>query len=478
MPQKSDLPKADFKTKILGYGGVDMTVKGVLRIIKEHTEPMRKVAQLFKSESAEKTAYNVWFFLKQNTTYKLDKPGIEELRTPERLIADGVGDCDDYSTFSATVLSALGYKPLLFVVAFNNKPNYGHIYTVVNGVVVDGVMAEFNKHPEGITKVRVVSLDGKQKEFQTSPENLTDMQIQQLSGIPDNNFSRENIKLLLSGKPNAELIYPALEKCMGIGNDGTVYFPDRASAEHAAQVYYETLSLNGLSGTRWDNFKDAVKDTVDKVGDAFRSGAVTDATKKIAFAPARGAMLLLLELNFLKYASKLYVGYLTDSEAKNAGINAAQHAKAKQATRKFSDFWVVAGGDAAQLKKVVMTGRGARKVKEEFDNGTLKGLGEPATAAAAAGASVAASPFIAKIVTFFQGIKWAELFEKVKPVLDVVKDLIPPKDESQDNLPDTGGEVLNPTPEDLPKITPKKSNTGLIVGGVAAAAVVLWLMTK
>lgn len=179
----------DFKNKIAlgslkmfskGTGDIDKVLAIIKMVIGKYAWQVKKLAATLKADTVEQSAFNVWHFMKRieaggNINYALDTKGKEEIRTPARTWHDrfiGV-DCDDMAIFSACVLLNMGYKPQLYVVAFNNRSSFGHIYTVVDNIVVDGVMKRFNQHPDGITKTRIMALqievlDG----LGTVPENV------------------------------------------------------------------------------------------------------------------------------------------------------------------------------------------------------------------------------------------------------------------------------------------------------------------
>lgn len=162
-------------------GGLEATLSKIKDVINKYNYQAARIAKHLKAETKEQSAFNIWHFCVNNITYKLDKEGYEELRTPNRTWKDrytGV-DCDDFSIFSSCILLQMGYMPQLAIVAFNHNSQFGHIYTVINskikaapynlgdhdggaisgGVVIDPVLRTiFNKHPKGITKARIMNI--------------------------------------------------------------------------------------------------------------------------------------------------------------------------------------------------------------------------------------------------------------------------------------------------------------------------------
>lgn len=491
-------PQNEGKTTFLGEGGVKKTLEIVLETVKVYSAQIKEFAKAIEDFTLEQTCYNIWYFLRTQTLYRLDKPGYEEIRTPGRLIEDAIGDCDDYSVFAASVLKELGYKPYFYVVGFRGG-SYSHIYVGCEDIVIDGVMNEYNKHPEHITKTMLLQLDGTKKEFNKSPK---EMKIERLSGLPGDG---ETVKhYLLSGHSVANDILDSVE---GIDSDGNFYFSSPEMLE-AAEEYIEGFeALNGMGSLgdigklkdlfnkkkREENKKarqdkreakkekrDAKRDDRKENRDAKRdarkenrgnkSGKVTDFVKKNAFAPARGAYLLLLKVNFMKQATMLYIGSLTESQAKAAGYNMTEWKKAKTAADKFYKFWENAGGDKAVLKAAVNKGRG-KKVAER----SLRGIGEPATAAAATASVAAGAPFWKKIVEFFKGINLKKLAEKVKGVSEIVKEKFSPEEEKATKDVFINNDTTN---NDTDNGKEEKNNAGKTIAVVGGVGLALFLLSK
>ncbi|MBN2664390.1 MAG: hypothetical protein JXR68_12135 [Bacteroidales bacterium] len=460
--QQKSLQGLKFDNKIynIGVGGLELTIDSILEIIKDYRHSIINLSQKLKGENLQITAFNIWNFIKQNTTYTHDKKGIEELRTPERLIYDKIGDCDDYTIFAASVLLNLGYKPQLYVVAFNNNPNYGHIYLSVDNIVIDGVMNEFNKHPENITQTMIVNVDGSREIHKKNAKMI----IQKLNGIEQaNNY------------PFSDMVNELIPTIGGVEND-TVYFDSQEMAE-LAENYIDQIEGLGLGdieglGKIKDWFKKAakkVKEKAKKVKEKVKSSKVTKFIKKTSFAPIRGAYLLLLKLNFLKQATMLYVGYMSKAEAVKNGLDIVQHEKLVAARKKFENFWQKAGGNIDVLKKAVSKGRGV-KVFEK------KGLGV-VTAAASAAAVGSAATFWGKLKDWFKGIDLKKMFSKAKGGLSKVKEVF-----TKDVEPDLEEQSLitqaQEKENDNNKITTLNSESNNLLYVAAAAGLALILILK
>jgi hypothetical protein len=452
-------PKANNTTVTLGEGGLNETITAIIKIINYNYKKMLPFARKIQGDTLEQTAFNIWDFIKEHTTYQKDKPKTEQLRTPQRLIHDGIGDCDDYTIFAAAVLKALGYNPYLYIVAFNGLKNYGHIYAGIDNLIIDGVMNEYGKHPDNITKTLIIDLKGGRKEFFRSPEhiNITSMLLQQLSGLDretqtaliDDELTRlngiENLTeneiedfnkvrtlKLLEGDDMRDFITEIMP-IAGIDDDMNIYFEDQETADEIDSLYDEFMNLSGLGdvdglGKLFDKLKKFVKKTrtkiketrkkhISKIKDAHKKRVekvkkiakkVTKGVKKVSLAPARGAMLLLLRLNMFKWGSRLWLSYLPADKVNEYGMDAEAFKKLVEFRKKFESFWVKMGGDKKAIFQAVSK-RGRDKAKKEYG---INGLGLAPVAAAAAPA--AASPFLAFLGGAWKGIKaiFSKLFKK------------------------------------------------------------------
>lgn len=142
------------------YGGLDKTLLAIMNVTSRGLTQVTKLANHLITSNLEQDCYHVWHFLKTQANYKLDTKGFEEIRTPARSWIDRVTgiDCEDYSIFAACLLINMGYKPEYLIVAFNNKPNFGHIYLRCGQWIIDPVVGEFHKHPPNVTKTKVIPI--------------------------------------------------------------------------------------------------------------------------------------------------------------------------------------------------------------------------------------------------------------------------------------------------------------------------------
>ena len=77
--------------------------------------------------------------------YFPDPPEVQRIKAPLRLMKDKLGNCVDYSVFTATLLILLDIPSALKMVKFAPNENYSHIYTITQTspqIVLDPVIGQ------------------------------------------------------------------------------------------------------------------------------------------------------------------------------------------------------------------------------------------------------------------------------------------------------------------------------------------------
>lgn len=112
-----------------------------------------KFSPSLRGRDKKESAKNVWRFVRENVKYQRDPAGRETVKSPGKLIYDGVGDCKSFTVLVVSILTNLGI-PWRYRVAFYDpkQPNAGHIYPVAiiggTDVIVDAVHDTFNEEVE------------------------------------------------------------------------------------------------------------------------------------------------------------------------------------------------------------------------------------------------------------------------------------------------------------------------------------------
>ena len=74
----------------------------------------------------------IFGYVIEKVQYREDPNGVQLVKTPARLIADGIGDCKSMSIFIASCLHCLGIPFVFRFVGWNREKIYNHVYIVAN----------------------------------------------------------------------------------------------------------------------------------------------------------------------------------------------------------------------------------------------------------------------------------------------------------------------------------------------------------
>jgi len=147
-----------------GVGGIiieqDQDVFDIMSLITFAHEQQRtnydKIAASFWTGDIYSTCENLFNFCKKNIRYEIQSEELQTVRSPQRIIAVGKGDCKHYASFIAGILDALKRqgKPINWCYRFASYQVLddipGHVFVVVddNGqeIWIDPVLKTFDRH--------------------------------------------------------------------------------------------------------------------------------------------------------------------------------------------------------------------------------------------------------------------------------------------------------------------------------------------
>lgn len=142
-------PAADYKTNWVTLSGMNSDiVKTIHENLDRSADQVREMAPKFKGHTREETFRNIWNFLRTCVRYQKDPDGVQYIKLPGRLLADGHGDCKSFSLFTGAILKALGIPFSFRYASYSDDPTPTHVYTVARTeagreVVVDGVYPRY-----------------------------------------------------------------------------------------------------------------------------------------------------------------------------------------------------------------------------------------------------------------------------------------------------------------------------------------------
>jgi len=322
-PYRPLFPAAQVIDKTVKMGAtVSDTVDFIPVIVQKTRWQVEKfVEQELQGLSTYTACEKLWNFVKFHIRYKKDKRGIEQVRSPRRLIHDGVGDCDCFTTFIDTCLSALQIETINRITKYDHKDYFQHIYPVVplgNGsfIIMDCVADKFNYEVPYTEK----------KDYK--------MDLQFLDGIEkDETFT---------GNVDAKDLFGWNDDMGEIGK----LFKKRSSSSSAMPEENQ----GGKKGKKgFQKFKQIAKKAL-------------NITNKInpATAVLRAGILASMKINLMKVAEKLKWAYLSEAEAKKKGADMSKFGKLKNVLYKIEQIFYTAGGKPENLKKAILSGRGNR----------------------------------------------------------------------------------------------------------------------
>lgn len=443
------IDKATNKIILYKKGGLDETIDAIKMVIANNYSQVAKLANHLKSNTPEQTAFNVWHFIKTYIKYDFDKPGMEEIRTPSRTWMDRGyrADCEDMAIFAGSIFKNLGIDFSLTIVGFKGTDFYQHIYVTVKGskpigskdqygkneIVIDGVMARYGIHPDNIVRRMDINILGSAQapvinglgamepadSYTQSVLKLRVAMEEELantkSAIAINQLQKEIRKatyiIMLNGTPEREVMMRLMHVIDDVTNAGFITWKKEADLTKVAEFLKtsneiieegEEEQINGLFKKIGDGIKkaannvgDFVKRNVNSAIDDVKTAAekVKDAVMK--YNPAtvliRNSFLGLLNLNFLKMASKLGWGYVSIEDATARRYNPQKYLKAINRRKEVENIFEKFGGDKSSLKKAVKNG--AAKGGVHFS-----GLGEVAVGTIIAAAAPIVTIVVAKLL--------------------------------------------------------------------------------
>lgn len=359
-------------SKFKHSGTVYDTLRLMDKIATKNKHQVAKLAQALTGNTLEETLRNNWNWLFDHIAYETDTEGIEQIRTPIRLIADKKGDCDCYSTFLSALLQNQGINHSFRMTKYDG--DWQHVYVIVPSnkqrpFVLDCVLDTFNE----------------EKTFTQKHDHK--MEIQELNGL-----GKINLSIL---KPK-NVINVVKDKVQQVDN----WAKDQVS------------TVNNKVGSALLPTK--IKDYLRQFGDTD-----TDIIK----APIRYQILLFFAQNVNKSSAKMGYALMTESQAVKNNLDLDTWKKAKDSMRKIESIYSRLSGPVSALHNAIRKGFG----KPISGLGAL-GIGE---GAASAGSSAIASgsdsipepqadssggtnwaAFINAITKIIAVIPWDKLFKK------------------------------------------------------------------
>ena len=127
--------------KIFKKAGItDDIVQQVIKTFQKDYLQCAEIARELRGQSNIETCQNIFDYIIKNVEYVADPAGVQWIKTPARLIADGTGDCKSMSIFAASCLRCLNIDCYFRFVSFSKNKIPTHVYIVtLDGIIIDPV---------------------------------------------------------------------------------------------------------------------------------------------------------------------------------------------------------------------------------------------------------------------------------------------------------------------------------------------------
>ncbi|MBX3164693.1 MAG: hypothetical protein KF900_09435 [Bacteroidetes bacterium] len=346
-PYRHLFPKATAIDKTMKKGAnVADTVKFIPQVVKKTQWQVEAyVNQELRGLPMYAACEKLWHFVKYHIRYQKDERGQEQVRSPRRLIHDGVGDCDCFTTFISTCLTSLGFRVIHRITKYW-KDNFQHIYPIVplgngNYITMDCVVNRFNYEEPYSEK----------KDFK--------MDLHYLDGIEDEteNRTRGNVDMQTFSGMNGEF-----------GDLGKL-FKKKASAAPSkpkpkplqklkTKIAAAKPKLAAIKPKLPAKTKENLKKNLQKAKQVTKK--VLNVTNKVnpATALLRAGVLASMKLNVLHVAENLKWAYLSEDQARAKGMDMTKYGKLKNILTKTENIFYTAGGKPENLKQAILSGKG------------------------------------------------------------------------------------------------------------------------
>lgn len=303
------------------------TLKLIQKVIRGTTDHTSELAPRLQGKTLGKTCRNVWRFIYEHIRYKKDKPGVEQVRSPARCLHERVGDCDCMATLAGSILSNLRIPFKLRVTKYKGRRHYQHIYVIVPNdsgghYTIDPVVEWYNYEEPYSAKTDIP------------------MELEYLHGVDHSHDEEE---------------------------DSTIVYTDEFEDEDDELGFRRRRKIKDLKKRPRKNPKGKKRPFKKILHSVNKFNPATVAL--------RGGILAAAKLGVPKGMwEKLLWALVSDNEARQRGVNMANHAKVKGVFERVKRIFHGAGGKPRNLVKAMTQGRVNRRLRIVKSTGHLRGF--------------------------------------------------------------------------------------------------------
>lgn len=169
------VPPSNRSVKLLDDQSVKEIMRAIIYYHKKHVRLYDRFAYRFNAGDERDIARELWQFCKDSVAYKIQDEELQSIRSPGRILSEGMGDCKHYASFIGGVLDALkrsgldlhwAYRFAKYV-SLTGKVN-NHVFVVLyphggGEIWIDPVLNWFDYHlpyQSAITRMVETSAEG------------------------------------------------------------------------------------------------------------------------------------------------------------------------------------------------------------------------------------------------------------------------------------------------------------------------------
>jgi len=291
--------------KIVKYEqGTGDIIKELLAAHKDEAKEYDKIYPYFIGRNTKETCRNIYNFLKRNVRYDIEPSSKQTLKSPSSILAQGYGDCKQYSQFIGGILDAINRNKEKIdwcyrFASYNNQKIIQHVFVICkdkNGkeIWIDPVLPRFDER----------------KVFNYKIDKKPSMALYRISGTDEigkislKKLSLKNIAKTVKkvAKPIAKVVKVVAKGAAATTPAGAAALLAKGGIKKAAKAAIKKVAKKGA-------VKVAAKAAVKKAA----KGALAKATQgglakvvvKVGSTPARNAFLALVASNKAGLATKL-----------------------------------------------------------------------------------------------------------------------------------------------------------------------------
>lgn len=301
------------------YQGTTDIIADLIYCFKLYNYQAIPVAKQFKTGNIKTDSKQIYDFIKKNIAYNAEPFNNQTTSSFSRIIHDKKGDCKHSALIVSDIGYNMGYNVIFRFASYDKDKQLGHVYTILQDpntkekIIVDPLQ-EFNYEKPYTNK----------KDYLVVNSNPKQMTLSRLSGTTPAPATLKHFNphghhhlMFTPVLPDAKIKLLADHHKVSVGSLKSLLAKKaaqiKAAATHvvAQTKAIETKAAADVKAVQTKAAADVktaaavVKHDAQNVANAVQAAAKTVTVKKILLAPVRGALDVLLLMNFNGWATKL-----------------------------------------------------------------------------------------------------------------------------------------------------------------------------